>query len=562
LKPTWGITKGTAMISTPLNHTPQLHATPEAELDALARIYSLAVQQVRETKEGGPTTAPKDDVKESDCYVATKILQDSSQPRMEGLTPPERNGATLRDYIARFTELEPLGRLQGNGGWYHAECIVPGCEDPAQSFYVFSDGNQETFVCYECGRDGGLEEFAALMNPNAFGQVIHIPDRRAADVTTRPVEWYWEGRIPKGKLTLLDGDPDLGKSVVTMDIAAQGSAGRDFPDGAPCEAGNVLVVNVEDGIEDTIVPRPKAHGADLNRVFILSSIPDGNGGARLLDLPRDIALLENKVLQRKIRLLIIDSVLTMLGGDANKDQDARKALTPIAEMAERTGTAVVGVRHLNKSIGLKAIQRGGGNMGLIGVARAGLFFAEHPDDDRLRVMAAHKSNLAEKPPSLSYRIVTSTIHNTARVEWMGSTEHDANSLAAGSVSPHEKTELEAAREFLREELKDGPMWAKRVYADARDAGISERTLQRVKDALRVNSEKVVTEGWKWSLASEDSPTVAMLAILDMLAMFKTHALRIPFIYLKVAKISKAAKMVMWTGKLVTFPTAHGTALIS
>jgi putative DNA primase/helicase len=147
---------------------------------------------------------------------------------------------------------------------------------------------------------------------------------------------------------LLDGDPDLGKSVVTMDIAARGSMGRDLLDGAPCEAGNVLVVNVEDGIEDTIVPRLKAHGADLNRVFILSSIPDGNGGTRLLDLPRDIALLENKVLQRKAKLLIIDPVLTMLGGDANKDQDARKALTPIAEMAERTGAAIVGVRHLKQ----------------------------------------------------------------------------------------------------------------------------------------------------------------------------------------------------------------------
>jgi hypothetical protein len=387
---------------------------------------------------------------------------------------------------------------------YQAKCILPGCDDPAQSLYISLDGSQETFECYECGRDGGLEEFAALMNSNAFGQVIHIPDRRAADVTTRPVEWYWSGRIPKGKLTMCDGDPDLGKSVVTMDIAARGSMGRDFPDGSPCEAGNVLVVNVEDGVEDTIVPRLKAHGADLNRVFILSSIPDGNGRTRLLDVPRDLALLENKVLQRKAKLLIIDPVLTMLGGNANKDQDARKALTPIADMAERTVVAVVGVRHLNKSIGLKAIQRGGGNMGLIGVAGAGLFFAEHPGDDRLRVMAAHKTNLAEKPPSLSYRIVTSTVHNTARVEWMGSADHDANSLATGNVSPHEKSELEAAKEILREELKDGPMWAKRVYSDARDAGISERTLRRAKDALRVKSEKVGTEGWSWSLPSEDS----------------------------------------------------------
>jgi len=117
------------------------------------------------------------------------------------------------------------------------------------------------------------------------------------------------------------------------------------------------------------VPRLKAHGADLDRVFIFSTVPDGKGGTRLLNLPYDLVLLENKVIQREAKLLIIDPVMTMLGGDANKDQDARKALTPVRDMAEGTGVAVIAVRHLNKSVGLKAIQRGGGNMGLIGVKK-------------------------------------------------------------------------------------------------------------------------------------------------------------------------------------------------
>ena len=94
-------------------------------------------------------------------------------------------------------------------------------------------------------------------------------------------------------------------------------------------------------------------------------------------------------------------------------------------------------------------------MGLIGVARAGSFFAEHPDDDTLRVMAAHKSNLAQKPRSLVYRVVNSPAHNTARVEWNGTTDHDANSLAAAGTSPQEKTVLEDACAFLRDELEDG-----------------------------------------------------------------------------------------------------------
>jgi hypothetical protein len=331
-----------------------------------------------------------------------------------------------------------------------------------------------------------------------------IEDVCASSVETKPVEWLWVGRIPKTKLTMFDGDPDLGKSVVTMDIAARVSVGRTFPDDAPCEAGNVLIVNVEDGVDDTIVPRLKAHGADLERVFIFSSVSDGKGSKRLLELPQDIALLKSKVKERDAKLLIIDPVLTMLGGDVNKDQDARKALAPLRDMAEGTGVAVICVRHLNKNVSLSAIQRGGGNMGLIGVARAGSFFARHPDEDGLRVMASHKSNLAQRPPSLAYRIVTSTVQDTARIEWKGVTDHDADNLAAGGVSPHEKTVLDEAIQFLRDELNDRPVMAKTVFKDAHDAGIAEITLRRAKTALRVRSERQGTDGWAWRLPDEDA----------------------------------------------------------
>jgi len=344
-------------------------------------------------------------------------------------------------------------------------------------------------------------------NSGAEDTDLDALDICASSVTPEEVTWLWSGRLPKGKLTIFDGDPDMGKSVVTVDIAARVSTGRDFPDGAKCEAGNVIIVNVEDGAADTIVPRLTAAGADLDRIYILSSIPDGKGGTRLLNLPDDVPLLERLIKKREAVLLIIDPVLTMLSGDANKDQDARKALMPVGHMAERTDCAVAAVRHLNKSIGLKAIQRGGGNMGLIGVARAGSFFANHPEDEALRVMAPHKSNLAEKPPALSYRIVTAAFHTTARIEWMGTVEHDADALAAGgATTPHEKTVMADAVEFLRDELSDGPMWAKQVFRDAKDAGIAEITLRRAKTTLRVKSEKIGVEGWQWELPSkEDHP---------------------------------------------------------
>jgi hypothetical protein len=325
---------------------------------------------------------------------------------------------------------------------------------------------------------------------------------KASEVITKPVEWLWDKRIPKGKLTMFDGDPDVGKSVITMDLAARVSTGRTFPDGAPCEAGNVLIVNVEDAKDDTIVPRLKAHGADLERITILDGMPTEDG-VRLLDLPEDVPSLEASVEHHEASLLVIDPVLTMLSGDAYKDTEARKALTPLRDMAERTGITVVAVRHLNKNTSLSAIQRGGGNMGLIGVARAGAFFAHHPEQDGLRVMAPHKSNLAEKQPSLQYVVVGWAIdENIGRVEWKGTTEHDANSLATDNLTPHERTRLDEAKDFLYEELKDAPMWARAIYRDANDAGIAKRTLDSAKSVMRIRSEKVGTDGWQWSLPDE------------------------------------------------------------
>jgi len=100
---------------------------------------------------------------------------------------------------------------------------------------------------------------------------------RLADVRPEKVAWLWRGYIPLAKVTLLDGDPALGKSNLTLDLAARVSRGLCMPDGSRSDLtgpAGVVLLNAEDGLGDTIRPRLEAAGGDLTRVDALESVFD------------------------------------------------------------------------------------------------------------------------------------------------------------------------------------------------------------------------------------------------------------------------------------------------
>jgi len=78
-----------------------------------------------------------------------------------------------------------------------------------------------------------------------------------ADVERHPVRWVWPGRIARGKLTLIAGDPGLGKSFLTIDLAARMSTGATWPDDPLTERdpAATIILSAEDDPEDTIAPR-------------------------------------------------------------------------------------------------------------------------------------------------------------------------------------------------------------------------------------------------------------------------------------------------------------------
>jgi hypothetical protein len=327
-------------------------------------------------------------------------------------------------------------------------------------------------------------------------------------VTPERVRWLWPGRIPAGKLTILDGDPGLGKSVATMDLAARVSAGLGLPDGAACEPAGVVILNAEDGLADTVLPRLVAAGGDPARVLALTGVPDESGlGERPPALPVDLPRLRAAIRRVGAALVVVDPLMAYLGGEVNahRDQDVRRALHPLAHLAGETGAAVLVVRHLTKMAGGSPIHRGGGSIGIIGAARSGLLVARDPDDPERRVLASTKCNLARLPPALAYRLEPHAETAALRVAWCGESPHTAESLLAAPRDDEERGALAEAVEVLRCLLAGGPVAAAEVQASARRAGVADVTLRRAKSALGVRSLRsgfAAEASWYWQLPPE------------------------------------------------------------
>jgi hypothetical protein len=330
-----------------------------------------------------------------------------------------------------------------------------------------------------------------------------------SNVTARPVDWLWPNRLALGKLAVLEGDPGLSKSFLALDLCARLSTGRPWPDGGPaCAPAACLFLNGEDGVEDTIRPRLAALGADLTRVFVVER---GDGDlAAPLSLPAQTEALDALVGRAQARLLVIDPIMTFFDGGVNTscDKAVRRALAPLAALAHRHGCAVLLIRHLNKLGGGRAIHRGLGSMGLVGVCRSGWLVAEEKEASPRRVLAQVKNNLAPPQPSLAFELAQSE-GQAATLNWLGPVDATADGLLGRPRRMgREPTALEAATAFLAAALANGPLKVAEVWKRATERGVTRRTLARAKDELDVRSEWVTEEGRPvsyWLLPHQQAP---------------------------------------------------------
>lgn len=331
---------------------------------------------------------------------------------------------------------------------------------------------------------------------------------RLCDVKREEVRWIWPGRLPAGKLVMLAGDPGLGKSFLTMDIAARLSAGRLLPDQAGPDQllppRDVVILSAEDDPGDTIRPRLEDAGAELYNIHMLQGVSFSDGGnTAAIRLDRDVEAIY-RALKRCAHpgLVIIDPITAYLGQvDANSNADVRRVLAPLSRLAELMQVCVLCVTHLNKSAQSKAVYRSMGSLAFTAAARMVWLVAKDPSRPEERVLAPIKSNISGQAPGLRYRITQKPGDRGPTVEY----HIDPRPVTLEDLEPteHGETpgELDEAIDWLRETLSGGAVSAKEVVRRAQEVGISSRTLKRAKREMGVVSKReggAADQGsWVW-----------------------------------------------------------------
>jgi len=329
---------------------------------------------------------------------------------------------------------------------------------------------------------------------------------RLDQVEAKHVEWLWQNRLARGKLTLLAGEPGIGKSQTVIDIIARISNGGFWPDGGHAPLGSSVILSAEDSANDTLRPRLEAAGADLERVHALqATIIEGKSVT--FSLQAHLEMLGEQLTKiGDVALVDIDPITSYMGRiDGHQAVDVRTVLEPLASFAEKHDTALLAISHPPKATQSKALHAVTGSLAYVAAARTVFVVAKEPETER-RLLLPVKNNLG--PPaaglgfSLGQRLVGKGIL-ASYVMWDNmpvTTTADEAIAAANHEGP---SAMNDAKELLREELAGQARSVQAIKKEATAAGLSWRTVLRAKTELDVRSFKQgLKEGWFWKLPKD------------------------------------------------------------
>lgn len=335
----------------------------------------------------------------------------------------------------------------------------------------------------------------------------------AADIKPEHVEWLVDQSLPLGMLAVIGGQPGLGKSQISINLAAGVTTGKGLPgNGVFRDLGSVIILANEDDASRTIRPRLDAAGADITKVHIVEGVAREGADVDMFQLDLDIADLRERALQiGDVKLIIIDPPSAYLGTkvDSYKESDVRGVLMPLGRLAQETGAMILLIVHLNKRVDGGAQQRFSGSTAWTAAPRVGFMVAEDPLTKQ-RFMLPVKNNIGDDRLGYQYHIEEKLVgyggqtFKSSYIVWDQTSSRSVGELLAPAKAT-KVTVVDHAKSFLEDELTNGPLPVEKIISLAKAAGISWPSVNRAKNDMPISSTKVA-DGWVWTLltAKEDS----------------------------------------------------------
>ena len=315
---------------------------------------------------------------------------------------------------------------------------------------------------------------------------------RMSEVDLLKVEWLWEPYIPFGKVTIIQGNPGEGKTTFALRLCAACTNKKIFPNMEPIEPFNVIYQTAEDGLGDTVKPRLIEAEADLARVLVIDESKQ--------ELSLSDVRIENAIAQNRARLIVLDPLQAYIGAqtDMNRANEIRPIIKRLADVAERTGCAIVLIGHLNKAAGTQSAYRGLGSIDFRAAARSVLLIGRVRREPNIRVIIHDKSSLAPEGKPMAFSLGTDE-----GFQWIGEYDITADELLDGKGG-NTMTKSETAENMILEMLADGKeLPSETILQTIKDSGISERTAN---SARRNLGDRIVVRhignAWFWKLKSE------------------------------------------------------------
>lgn len=371
--------------------------------------------------------------------------------------------------------------------------------------------------------------------------------RRLSEVQPKAIQYLIPDMIPRKLLSLLAGPTGVAKSLCALHIAATVTQGYDFKRGnvsrltarrerAPAD---VVIIAGEDTTEEMLRPRAEAAGVDMTRVHVIEGVQvvkaDGVVEEQRFSLEHaaaDLDALLGGADGGNVRLVIIDPIHDFVGKiDAHRNNEVRAALTPLVELAKKYDVAILLVHHSRKDAKLTSVLDAvSGSTAFVELPKfIAVLAPENPAEreaNRFIFQVEKQSNgrpghrlLYEVEGHPIYTATGEAIH-TGRFNILEDEEATVSifqAMRGTGADPEKRTLVDEAKDFLCQMLADGPLPVKRIMAEGKGLGHTERNLQRAKAALKIVG-KHSTEldgGWLWfspGVTAEQATIAALAAI--------------------------------------------------